>query len=557
MPTPTPTPSPTPTLTPTPTPEPFGLMFLRQEPPTPVVGRRSREDLIPYVFLVTNFDLTAETIDLQAAYEGPGLGWTHRPAQELITYMHPSVESGTYTVALRLPDGQRAEAVLRHVATKQLSPLPPGEFYDFPDDVAPLLTQLPIGDTLRLYVQPDGCPSERYPPGYWGSLGRECEDQGGTAQNAADYIYTPKNEVLLRVPPSEYASQFGRYALVKVLAHEICHAHQLRMIVEAGLGDPALQPPGLKRLWDQTPEGQAFFDATGWRREGDDFVGAEDEPEGYEVPKWNPSSPATEDFAVVCAFWYMDRDRLRETAPRRFAFAQEWLAQWVPDAHEVDTSGPAINARLIRPFGVALDDAGNLYIADRDDPRIRKVDAGGTITTVAGIRTRGFSGDGGPATSAQINSPRGVALDGAGNLYIVDTGNNRIRKVDTSGIITTVAGTGDAGFSGDGGPATSARLSGPRGVALDDAGNLYIADRDNNRIRKVDTSGTITTVAGTGDAGFSGDGGPALSATLNGPSGVALDGAGNLYIAEFGNSRIRKVDTSGTITTVAGTGSTN
>ena len=180
--------------------------------------------------------------------------------------------------------------------------------------------------------------------------------------------------------------------------------------------------------------------------------------------------------------------------------------------------------------------------------------ASGIITTVAGTGDEGFSGDGGPATSARLNRPWAIALDGAGNLYITDLRNIRIRKVDTSGTITTVAGTGEEGFSGDGGPATSAQLFGPRGVALDGAGNLYIADTGNIRIRKVDTAGTITTVAGTGVFGFSGDGGPATSAQLNGDRGIALDGAGNLYIAEFVNRRIRKMDTSGTITTVAGTG---
>ena len=217
--------------------------------------------------------------------------------------------------------------------------------------------------------------------------------------------------------------------------------------------------------------------------------------------------------------------------------------------------GPASEAQLRAPTGVAVDGAGNLYIVDRSNNRIRKVDAAGTITTVAGTGERRFGGDGGPASEAQLNYPLGVAVDGAGNLYIADTGNSRIRKVDATGTITTVAGTGErGGFSGDGGPATQAQLSQPASVAVDGAGNLYIADTTNSRIRKVDATGTITTVAGTGESGFGGDGGPASEAQLNYPLGVAVDGAGNLYIADTGNNRIRKVDAAGTITTVAGTG---
>ena len=168
---------------------------------------------------------------------------------------------------------------------------------------------------------------------------------------------------------------------------------------------------------------------------------------------------------------------------------------------------------------------------------------GGTITTVAGNGNGGYSGDGGPATSAELFEPYGVVVDGAGNLYIADTINNSIRKVTPGGTITTVAGDGTYGYSGDGGPATSAELAHPYGVAVDGAGNLYIADADNQRIRKVTPGGTITTVAG-GTYGYSGDGGPATSAELYEPTGVAVDGAGNLYIADSGNQRIRKVDVS-------------
>ena len=218
--------------------------------------------------------------------------------------------------------------------------------------------------------------------------------------------------------------------------------------------------------------------------------------------------------------------------------------------------GLATNAVLNHPYGVALDSAGNIYIADHYNSRIRRVDhTTGIITTVAGNGTAGYSGDG-SATNASLNYPYGVALDSAGNIYIADFDNSRIRKVDhTTGIITTVAGSGAVDFSGDGGLATSAGLYWPRGVALDSIGNLYILDYGNSRIRKVDqATGIIATVAGNGTFGFSGDGGLAMSATLN-PSGVALDSAGNIYIADADNSRIRKVDhATGVITTVAGNG---
>ena len=216
--------------------------------------------------------------------------------------------------------------------------------------------------------------------------------------------------------------------------------------------------------------------------------------------------------------------------------------------------GPAVEAELYNPAGVAVDGAGNLYIADASNNGIRKVDSTGTITTIAGTGELGFSGDGGPAVEAELYDPAGVAVDSAGNLYIADSGNQRIRKVDLTGTITTIAGTGEFGFSGDGGPAVEAELHSPRGVAVDSAGNLYIADSRNRRIRKVDSTGTITTIAGTGEFGFSGDGGPAVEAELRSPRGVAVDSAGNVYIADSGNRRIRKVDSTGTITTIAGTG---
>ncbi|MCS7158543.1 MAG: hypothetical protein N0A16_12560 [Blastocatellia bacterium] len=215
--------------------------------------------------------------------------------------------------------------------------------------------------------------------------------------------------------------------------------------------------------------------------------------------------------------------------------------------------GSAKNAQLSNPRGVAVDAAGNIYIADTGNHRIRKVDGSGNISTVAGDGTRGFGGDGGAATAARLNSPVAVAISPSGDLLIVDAGNHRIRKV-SGGTITTIAGTGLPMFSGDGGPAAQASLNVPMHVVFDSAGNLYVADSGNNRVRKIDPSGVITTVAGSSARGFSGDGGSALQARLNMPVALALGDDGTLFIADSGNNRVRAVDPQGVIRTVAGGG---
>jgi sugar lactone lactonase YvrE len=216
--------------------------------------------------------------------------------------------------------------------------------------------------------------------------------------------------------------------------------------------------------------------------------------------------------------------------------------------------GPATSARLNLPMGVAVQPDGGVLIADSNNHRIRRVSPEGTISTVAGNGTEGFSGDGGPATAAQLDLPVAVAATRDGGFLIADYLNNRIRRVSPAGTITTVAGIGAEGFSGDGGPATSARLGFPNSVSATADGGFLIADFVNNRVRRVSPDGTITTIAGTGGWGFSGDGGPATQAQLNSVAEAVETADGGLLIVDTGNNRVRRVSPDGTITTVAGIG---
>ncbi len=221
-------------------------------------------------------------------------------------------------------------------------------------------------------------------------------------------------------------------------------------------------------------------------------------------------------------------------------------------------NAPATSAHLNLPTAITLDTTGNLYIADTANHRIRRIDTTGTITTIAGNGTQGYSGDTGPATAASIDSPSGLAVDSLNNLYLADTHNQRIRKITaTTGLITTIAGTGSRGQSGDNTAASTAQLALPHGLTIDPAGNLYLADTANHRIRRIDaTTGIITTIAGNGTQGFSGDTGPAIAAHLDSPRSATISPATQLTLADTNNQRVRQLTTSQTITTIAGLGNT-
>jgi len=231
------------------------------------------------------------------------------------------------------------------------------------------------------------------------------------------------------------------------------------------------------------------------------------------------------------------------------------IATWVGQARIAAYAGDGAQrqeALLFHPSGVAFDNRGNLYIADSNNHAIRKVAPDGTVRTVAGGNGLGYTGDGGPARAAQLFLPTDIALDQRGNLIVADRDNHAIRRVDVSGVITTVAGGNGAGYAGDGGPARAAQLNHPRGIALDCTGSIFFTDRHNNAVRRVDPSGVIATVVGGNGQGYRGDGRTARLARLNHPRGIALGWDNNLYVTDYLNHRIRRVDANGIITTVAG-----
>ena len=216
--------------------------------------------------------------------------------------------------------------------------------------------------------------------------------------------------------------------------------------------------------------------------------------------------------------------------------------------------GAATSATIAAPNGLAIGTDGSVYISDGSANRVRKVSPAGTMSTYAGTGTASSTGDGGAATSATINSPRGITVDQAGNLYLTESSGNRVRKVTASGTISTIIGNGTASSTGDTGAATSATINGPRDVYVAYDGSIYISDYGSCRVRKISTAGIVTTAVGTGTCSSTGDSGLATAATVDGPKGLTGDAIGNLYISEFDGCRIRRVDRNGTITTISGTG---
>lgn len=216
--------------------------------------------------------------------------------------------------------------------------------------------------------------------------------------------------------------------------------------------------------------------------------------------------------------------------------------------------GPAVDARFNRPYDVAFDSRGNLYVVDEGNHVVRRIDAAGIVTTVAGNGTPGYSGDGGPATEAQLNEPYNIAFDAKDRMIIGDSANNVVRRVDENGVITTIAGTGQQGYSGDGGPATEAKMFKPQEVLVAPDGRIIVADEHNHAVRVIGTDGTITTLIGTGEAGRAADGTPAAEAQINDPEGIIIRPDGTLLILDARNFRVLALDPSGTVHTFAGRG---
>ncbi len=214
--------------------------------------------------------------------------------------------------------------------------------------------------------------------------------------------------------------------------------------------------------------------------------------------------------------------------------------------------GPATTAELWGPTDIVFDAMDNMYISDNSNQVIRKISTSGIITTIAGTGVVGYNGDNQAATAAQLNDPFGLVFDGSNNLYFSDGGNRRVRKINTSGIITTVAGNGTPGITGDGGLATNAQLRMPCWLAISPSGDIYIPDHISNTVRKINNMGIITTVAGNGGLGASGDGGPATAASIQGCEAIVFDNLGNYYISSYVNCSIRKVNADGIISTVVG-----
>lgn len=265
-------------------------------------------------------------------------------------------------------------------------------------------------------------------------------------------------------------------------------------------------------------------------------------------PLTNPSSVAEDVSGNLYITEENNKIRKVNTAGIIFTIAGTGVGGYSGDG------GVATSAQLNYPYGLVIDANGNILFTDYFNNRIRKISPSGIITTIAGNGTGGYNGDGIAATTAELNGPLGITVDSLGNVFVADNVNNRIRKISTAGIITTIAGTGVEGYSGDGGAATSAQLFAPFDVKIDSSGNILIADATNQRVRKISTSGIITTIAGTGVKGFAGDGGTAVRAELNLPSAITIDPLGNILVSDYENNRVREINTSGIINTIAGNG---